>query len=604
MNKKKFIISSLAMATLFALSFAFSSQPQKPIKEASAISSNVAWDYMAYDDNNFEITTYDGCTYHDINFFRANRTDSAFFDGGQRSFNALDNFFNGTHDEGWRGELKSATWTQKDDYVTFTLGGRNSSVKFYLASNDSEITAAAVNSNDYFQDPKLAFNMIVRVVDLSSYKNQLLYLKVFDVETENIGATTFGALKVSQNANDVARTISVHKNHLSKRNPDGEDWRKDTLARDYTLTKYNEAAEYSAFKSIILDNADIDFEDYDQCTNLALDNSTVSGFADRGAGYDSIRWGYNEAYCTAYEWDWDERMPFNKQGDAFFRGDYGGDGARYTLLTNDFKFSGTGYFSIRLAGNGTKVALIDASTGAELASATNTSYKDGDKWNVFSSKAFTCTMTKYIIDAREHLNKTVRIAISDTSTAGWSILMFDELITKYNSLPTFGLTEVRQTPKDQTNRYGVIPSILVQTNTGAVKEAYDFLQSYFSVFRAEGSFKYLECNFSKEELQNLCNGYSGLSADAKAIVDASDDFDRGNVAGDYYFLRVNTSNKVGTIVSNIIAKYNLTPADNSGSSNSLFAKANNSVGLIVIVASMLSLLAVGGFLFFKKKKQN
>ena len=51
----------------------------------------------------------------------APRTRSLFW--GTRSFNALDNFLRGETNEGWTGTITSTTWTQKNPYITFTLGG-------------------------------------------------------------------------------------------------------------------------------------------------------------------------------------------------------------------------------------------------------------------------------------------------------------------------------------------------------------------------------------------------------------------------------------------------------------------------------------------------
>ena len=621
MNKiKKILTLGLAFGVFAGGIAAIANSRGGEMKKTDAIASDVEWDYLAYDGNNFEITTYDGSTWHDINFFRANRTDSAFFDGGQRSFNALDDFFNGVHDEGWRGELKSATWTQKDDYVTFTLGGRNSVVKFYTASDDEEIAGATVDSDDYFQDPKLSFNMIVRVVDLSYYKNQLLYLKVFDVETGNIGAVTFGALKVSQSAEDVARTISVHKNHLSHRNPDGEDWRKDSLAREYTLAKYNDEAEYAPFKSIVLTDANMDFEDYDQCTNLALDNSTVTGFADRGAGYDSLRWGYNEAYTLGDYWGWDQRMPFNKQGNAFFKGEYGGDGAKYTLLTNDFKLSGTGYISIKLAGAGTKVAVVKVSDGSEI-SFTNTKFSwDEGKYGynvAFGSR--TNTMTRYVLDASAFKNEIVRIAISDDSTAGWSILMFDELVTYYEELSDikfpvdrfdqpyvngFDVAGSVYETRHEGTYYGVIKTELVSNHDDAVKEAKEFIDDYYDLARdvEEGNPTNMCSVITSDDMKTLITRYKGLSADAKAIVNASGDFNQ--VSGETVWYRVNPT--VSGLEDSIIYIGNKNGGMYAFESGNLLSivSTDSRTMIIVAISTVIALIAFGLAFHNKKKKAN
>lgn len=593
----KHVIMALSVAGMVG-ALATGLNVKSSVKQADAfIEEDVAWDYLAVDGNNFKISG-------DLNpnDWVTGRSGT-FWD--YRSFNALDNFYDGFHNEGWTGTLTSASWKQTKRYVTFTLGGNNgeNSESFVEIRKKSDDTLVKKIENTYFNDPNLSLNMLLRVVDLNEVIGQSLYLKITDGLTGGFAGVTFGALKVSQSEEDVARSISVYKNNLSKRTHETAAW-NDSLARTYILNIMSNNTEWTDFDSVVLTDGDAYFEDYNQCTNLALDTDSVSGFGVNAAGYDGINWSYGEAYNLADTWDWDERMPFNKEGSAFFKGNYGGDSAKYTLLTNDFKFSGEGYFSIKLAGNGTKVALLDADTGAELVSATNTNYKDGDKWNVFANKTYTCTMTRYIIDAREHLNKTVRVAISDNSTEGWSILMFDELKTKYDTLPTFALDSLSQTPKDQATRYGVIPSILVQTTNDDMKKAYDFLQNYYSVFREEGSFKYLDCaGFTSDELQDLCDDYNDLSSDAKAILATANDYDRGSVSGDYFFLPVNTSNNVNDVVSSIITNNGLTPSgDPSPANNGLLATANATTLVIVASASILTLMGLA-FLFFKKRKQ-
>ena len=575
-------------------------------KEAKAIASDVAWDYLAVDGNNFEIVGGGN-----ISDWVSGRS-ATFWD--TRSFNALDNFYDGFHNEGWTGSINSATWIQKvgHPYVTFTLGGSASNKVEILKASNNEVVKTI--QNNYFNDPKLSLNMIVRVVDLTNYEGERLYLRITDSTTSGFGAVTFGALKVSQTADDVARTISVHKNTLSRRNPDRDDAHKDSVARTYTIDTYDDSSndEYNSFVSRVLTDADMDFEDYDQLTNLAINTDSVKGFADRGDGYDSIDWGYGGAYNLADTFDWNERMPFNKQGNAFFNGNYGGDGARYTLQTNEFKLSGTGYISIKLGGRGSKVALVDASNGSELVSTTNTKFADNGLGDtpIFVSGTRLNTMTRYILDAREHLNKTVRVEISDTSTEAWSLLFFDELKTNYATLPEFGFDRTVQPHVSAGTFYGAIEDVYVGGDSTDFGKACGFLADFYRIMRNPSN-KNSWCGVSQStDVQNLLTAYGELTSEVKAIVDNAKDYvhikDGVEYRGDDFYkfdidqTKYTVANTM-TYLSSYVPPAN--PEPNASGFRTVNMNSQEVAATLIITISVIAVSVLCAFMFIRKRKE-
>lgn len=580
------------------------------VKKADAfIETDVEWDYLAFDGNNFKLSDSG-----DPNGWVTGRSATFW---GFRSFNALDNFYDGFHNEGWQGTITSASWKQTKRYVTFTLGGNPDNTITIRKKSDNSVVATIQNT--YWEDPKIPENMILRVVDLNSYIGQSLCLEIDDHATSGFNATTFGCLKVSQSQEDVARSISVYKYNLSKRTRAGDNANNcDNVARTAILDIMADSEEWTAFDGVVLDNADMDFEDSDQCTNLALDTTSVTGFDGQDAGYDTISWGYGAAYNLANQWDgFVEKMPFNKQGDAFFRGEYGGDGAKYTLLTNDFKLSGKGYISIKLAGNGTKVEVIKVSDGSVLASTTNLGWADNNlSASVFKRGTRLNTMTRHIIDVRAHLGETVRIAISDDSTAYWSILMFDELKTNYADVPVFKLDYDHQTYSAGTF-YGTIPSILIHDSTyegplknDGVKEAYDYLEEWRGTIRnKEHGTSVCGDYLTSNDTKALINKYkNNLSAAAKAIVDDSDDFEHVGAnpkpgEGDWN----ENWDTIEPVITNM--GHNIRYIANANSialgSSSIHSVSNNSDDVVVysIIIATMALCVIGGYFLFRKRKQ-
>ena len=596
---KKIYKISLLLASLGLVGGAFGTaiisqkSTKSPVKTDALVDGDVEWNYLAFDGNNFRMS--DDSNPAD---WVSSRTGATFWNN--RSFNALDDFYDGFRNEAWTGTIQSASWKQAKRYVTFTLGG-NSANKVEILDKDNADAVVATVQNTYFNDPKLSENMLVRVVDLNAYIGHSLSLKITDSVTSGFGATTFGALKVSQSQEDVARTISVHKNHLSRRNSAENVAERDLPAREYTLDIYANNSEWTAFDSVVLDNADMDFEDYYQCTNLALDTDSVTGFADKGAGFDSIAWGYDAAFSHISAWPWAEAFPMNKQGEAFFKGEYGGDSAQYNLLTHDFTLSGTGYVSIKLGGNGTKMSVIRVSDGEVLGSVTNTKFswldnaEDKDNCSLHDHRP--CTMTRYLLDVSDYVGTKVRIQISDASTGPWSILMFDELITKYSSLPVFKLDKVSQ----RDTYYRVFQTEFVSHHDDKVKEAHDFISEFFTLARSTDDSSF--CTAVKsDDMLTLLSKYSALSDEARAIVNASDDYAFENATPSNWYTINPTMLNLGETIQ-YIAKYRNVSIPGTVSSSVSLNRIVKDNAVVLTVIGVAALAIVSGLVVVLAKKR-
>ena len=236
-------------------------------------------------------------------------------------------------------------------------------------------------------------------------------------------------------------------------------------------------------------------------------------------------------------------------------------------------------------------------------------------------------MRRHVINVQAYNGRTIQLAIGDISDGGWGAAYFDDIQVGVNlnqgfKVETLAQAHVNGTTyrpvytdyfinsaqiKNETNPYGLKYNNAgdAVADTTAAKEAHDFLQYYYSTFRAQDSFKYINCDFTGEELQDLCDNYDDLSDDAETIVNASMDYNRGNsAAGNWYEKEVLTNRTVGQTVGAIISKYNLTHSvPNPSAFGKITQSGNMTTIMVVVVVSSLIALAFA-LLLGKKRKHN
>ena len=587
------------------------------VKQAKA--DEVVTKYLAMNDTNFYCGNFNGAS---MNSLISARTDT--FHDGMRSYNALDNFLNSMAKigEGETGWVRSVEWIHRGGYVSFLLGGNASCFVNVWAEPEEGIEGANVvdhaqnafysSRGDAFDDDykngvqgafELSGNMALHFYHIpDEYIGRRLIVYIEDNATSYYGGVTFGNLRVNQTLDEVARTFAAHKQQIAL---DAQTSPQNNFSATYMLNTYYASNDFSALATAAaaLDNADDGFEVYG-VSNWAYDRSFATANVDC-AGIVSD----NDAK------NWTERMPANKTGNFYLNADTTGiaEDAKYRFISPEFTLSGNGFISAKLGGGTAVMSLID-STGAELATTRianaegtnilNKGFKDASVANVMESGGRLNTMSRTYLDCSAHLNKKVRIVLSDDRTGGnWGLAYFDEVITKYTSVPTFKVDAIQQQWNDTPLYHGVVVDQYVGSATTTFGKAYDFVTRYYDLMRNTAN-GVSWCTVSQNaDIQALLTEYDGLDADVKAIVSASMDYSFGASAtsANFWLSEVDLSYTIGQTINYLEAGYN------PYSSFKGFFNVNNSNISFVLVTAITtvvtSLIVVSYFLIKKRKHQ-
>ena len=549
-------------------------------------------------------------------------------------FNGMDNFFKG-ESAGWAGIIKSDSWVQSstDKYVYFTWTGDAQTIRIYADGVNDAIETLA---NDFPNGNAMIVNFI-KIPDAYCDGTKVLHLEIEDPSTDDSGYrfSNFGYCHVNATAKEVSDAIWKHIE---------EDLHHDTNeTRDRyfsTLTTYSKAKYKPITK--LSDNArtEVDEDFNDNATFLS--NWTRDVFYDDG---DLGSMHTDTIISTITHRVGDTNLPINKTGTGFFKGFYEDgtgfvptDGARYRFVSKPFILSGTGFISVKMAGRSASLHIVRGSgtnsdgeneINHDLLWANVKTYKDVDQGNVATSKQNSVTLVRHVLNLSAFLGEIIQIAIADTDTAGgWGAVNFDELITYYPDYPTFTVDTAVQ--KNTIHPYYLDQYISGDSSSAQdgmdyresekestvdnspVKEAYGFLQYYYTNFRAEGAF-FSCCNVTDNTKSELISKYSALSKEAQAIVDDSDDFDYGSVHSGNWWEKVPTvggdAHTVGYNVQYIARRFNITGIEIKNtpmvSSNQMELPVvmNNTVLVVVLISTLVALTFVM-FIALKKRKQN
>ncbi len=564
----------------------------------------------------------------------ANRND-AFWNG--RSFNALDRFYRGEAREGQQGTLVSPTWVQSEDYITFTLGGHavNSFVGIFNPEDDVNKAEplARVDNSEWFIDPSRSSNMGVRFIDASSFKGKEVKLALIDRDTSGFGFLNFGALQVNQTKAEVASTIDLHKNILVRGAHVGTDApaNSNDEARAKTLEWY-ERDEYKPFIEAngTIDRYNLDFEmEGNHLELFGSDTSFEEGRNDLGFYYD-LMISDSDSY-----W-WNEHMPFNKTGNRFLCSQNGlllndhigettGDleASKFRMVSPLFTLSGSGFLSLKMGGATAALQILDENNTV-LSEVTNPAFVTGDNAlaNVMETQVNMNTMVRTVVDASSYLGKKIRVGLVDKGAQDgvWSYPNFDELVTYNESVPSFRLDKITQTWGDPVRTYyGERLDYFVafgESKHPEAKEAYDFLfgtrdaahpigeNGYYSIARAhdkQASF----CSLDASALSSLVSRYDSLTSSARALVDASQDYQHLINDGQSWFdVETDATFTVGQSMSYIRSRAAALSLQNRVSANFGLLKESTSGSLLAGLVSLGLIVLFGTILFHKRKKQN
>ena len=624
---KKVVALSVALALVGGALGALALQHDQANKTEAATNLG-AVKYLAVNDTNF---------YKDNNSFGKGGTGVGeltsgrreTFHGDRRSYNALDNFINtmAKTGEGETGWIRSNEWVHTGGYISFLMGGNSSCYVNIWAEPENELPGENVvegihtdfyashdaynadYENGLVSDFELSANMALKyfqIPDRLIGRRMIVFME--DNATGYYGGIQFGDLRVNQSLEEVARTFSTHKQQIAL---DAQLTKQNEYSADYMLnTYYADTTKYGALitAEAALNNADEGFEEYG-LTNWAYDryNSTVDINFAGAVSSDDAKAGFGE------------RMPANKSGNFYFNADSsidlfnGGEDHKYRLVSNEFTLSGNGFISAKLGGGTAVLSLID-STGAELATTRcaaaegtnilNPVFHDsGSVANIVENGGRFNTMTRVILDASTHLGKKVRIAISDDRTGGnWGLAYFDEIVTKYDSLPTLRVDRIQQQYNDTPTYCGVVTDKYFGSLTTTFGKAYDFVQRYYAAMRnvANGA---SWCTIANNQtVTDLLDEYDALDSDVKALVNAAQDYDFGSAATSTDWFLQGPAN-ITTVEASIIGVKSSVGGGSPAHFGLLGLNSDTSVEAGIVVTSTVVAISLVLFLFFVAKKR-
>lgn len=560
------------------------------------------------------------------------------WDSQERSFNALDEFIDTIHKaggEGWKGAYRTPELVLHDNdhrYISFLFGGGEGDIFINIfqvsgaAGSGNRITniKTAFNGSGYYEadsvvnpdklNAPISCNMVFKYFELPNeiQPGDRFLIYVRDGKTENYGGFTFGDVHINQTLEEVAKSFSAHKAQI-KLNEYMSDWTRN--ANEVVLNSYANDSYYATVRTAeaALTDANEDFELNNRLSKWAYDqeNSVYENGDLANINFDyiysdkDIKWG-------GHFYDNDGLMPVNKTGNMFLTGepnDVDGpntglpESAKYRLVSPEFTLSGTGLISAKIGGHYARLSLLDSNYNVLLTTGNNPSFVDANMTNIIDSGARLCTMTRTYLDCSAYLNQRVHVAIEDSQTGGgWGLAYFDEIVTKYNTLPSFKLDVIHQNARSGATYNGVVRDRLVvgATYNATFKEAYDFVKAYLNQARS-ASYGFSWCI---QTLDDVEDAYDTLSADAKAIVDASEDFHygdaRGQYSGDYFLAEVNKQYTIGQSMTAF--KTDVYPEVSSSVIRSIVTKNNPALIAIIFVAGFICIIGMIALVYTRKKK--
>ncbi len=536
--KKRILLCSLAFLTGSCSSLnnvTFNVQDNNPLEFGGSPKNSVISEEVTYlpvdGEGNFTLVDSSKENVTDIKTFIKGRTDTFWT---TRSYCALDSFFDSINNNGeeWTGTFKSKSFVQNKDYIYFTLGG--SAANKVILFDDSTNAEIATLQNKYFYDPSASCNMLIYSIEIpEASKGKNMHIEVKDLTTTGFGGVTFGDLHVNQTEEDVAKAYSIYLNNLNYSSIAAKDAENNKIAHDYITKLYANSANEDLYKfyNYSLTNANVTFDQgNDNLSTLAFDSEYAENLGT--FLFDSFI-----SSDTAY--DWDEQMPFNNDG-YFFNGNgylSRNENAKFRFLTNKFTLSGTGLISIKMAGRSAQLQVLDPTkVGTKddpvLKTLDVQDFADAGVGNVYLNGANYNTLHRVYWDLSEYLGQEIVLAIADKDTDGnWGMLFFDDLITKYDELPSFTVDVFEQTHKESdVTYYGAFTDLYVKSDetkfNETFNEAYTFLSEHYcktASLVGDKKHNYLASRTS-DEAKATRDAYSLLSSDAKTIVDTSDDF--------------------------------------------------------------------------------
>lgn len=554
-NVKKILVVGLALG-LVSGGTALAIQHGKEMKVAKADELET---YIPMESTFFTNWTDDAGAFKNV---------GATFWGENYSFEALDTFYSGESKEGWTGTLTSKTWKQSTQYIYFQLGaakdyggeGDHVHLKFHYGTYEYDFY-----NNTFVENPMVLRSFKIPDEQFSALKalgdDFDMSLDIVDPRTSDYGFANFGYLHVNQTLESCGNAMRYFLNHLSTDSREWEVNKRKEIQNSY----FNNSSLKEVFYAVSSDISDSFSTNTDFVNHWYFDHNYFNNEYGTERHFD-VAISTNE-----FRPDNPTNMPFNNDG-GFFRGWYesaeghtsgfvAADNLRYRFVSRPFVISETGIVSIKMSGKAS-LHIIDATVlnndtqQADLAWIDNEIHMDGDATNMALSSFNTTAMVNHVINLEAYLGKTVQLAICDRDTSGWSAAYFDELVVNYASRPAYHVDTCVQTNTSGTfypsyfdiyinsslisegNPKGIIynasnsvntaneNAILNHVDSSDSLNAYNVWKSYIDNVRGGKEGRNYCSDLTSDGVKAVLNAYNSLSASAKQIVCASDDFER------------------------------------------------------------------------------
>ena len=480
--------------------------------------------------------------------------------------------------------------------------------------------------NDYFTDPTLSNNMIVRVVEIAEgFYGKPLHLKIHDQKIKDFGMVNFGALSPNQTAEEVSATLWQHGFGGQGANAHAETAaNSDLVAQEYIWGKYTDPAnaEYAPFmedaRDVTATSVEEDFESGALSSLWTVDLN----YAEKPDGTLYCDFDRSKAVSDISTISWVEKMPFNKDGNYFLNSwnDMGGaarEDARWRLLSKPFVLTGTGIISAKMGGHNARLSLYaydgekPMPDAVPLASMTHEDKGWLDNLDC-TLGGNNITMRRSYLDASEHVGKTVVLALEDFRVNGlWGHAFFDSISTsvELSELSSFPLEIIEQKQDGwAAPREFAVRSVFFGKSAGEssediapVAEASLFLDEYFATARPAGNPTY--CELPKADALPLQEAYEALSPEAKFIVGLSGDYsyEGYDETGAIDRTRPIEETTVGKSMENLIERI-AGEAPSPSAFRPFGGEPAETAPWLVLLFLLLAISSVSAFILYKRRK--
>lgn len=313
----------------------------------------------------------------------------------------------------FQGTLQSNTFTLSGTgKIAFKMGAGKDKEKVYVEFCKENGEVIKKVANDDFDGVFITDQLIRRVVDLSGYVGQNIYIKVTDndkAKDYEYGYVNLDDFVVCKSQEDIIKYEKERAEQLEKYIPDFDEDETETTVR-------NGGFEEGLYGWLVLEGR---------------------AFSEN-----------NIAPVTQKYWD-----VFNSygKGDYYFDGVNNGavgEGETGSMRSTRFTLGGDGYISFMIGAAHNKaayVAICDGQTGNELIKITNDSFNDPNLPNM---------LRRVYVDASQYIGKVLYIKIVDKATNDFGFINVDDFVCSLTEEQVLELEkaqydEIKNMPEDK-----------------------------------------------------------------------------------------------------------------------------------------------------------